>query len=116
MANIARKSNLVDTSRDKEYSRKTNTKARNVTLKSLDRVAEEIRGYKSEKRENTINTNSKTNLNKNISKNNLSLKELELLSGAIKGDVKVKTNTNISTRSKNTLSLESLAKNIKNNI
>jgi hypothetical protein len=116
MANIARKSNLIDTSSNDEYLKKTNIKARNKTFKSLDRVADEIRGYKNDIPVNISKQNSKKTTLNNTDKNNLSLKELELLSDAIKGETKIKTNTNISIGRKNTLSLESLAKNIKNNI
>lgn len=116
MANIARKSNLVDSSGNSDYLKKTTNKVREATFKSLDRVADEIRGYKKETKVNAnTSIKSKPSTVNSINKNNLSLKELELLSATIKGEVKINTSTNISTRRNNTLSLESLAKNVKNN-
>lgn len=116
MANIARKSNLVDSSGNSDYLKKTTNKVREATFKSLDRVADEIRGYKKETQVNAnTSIKSKPSTVNSINKNNLSLKELELLSATIKGEVKINTSTNISTRRNNTLSLESLAKNVKNN-
>jgi hypothetical protein len=117
MENIAKKSNFKDTVKKEEYPKRSGAnKARTKTFKSLDKVADEIRGYTKERPLNTQNVNSKQKGSNNISKNNLSLKELELLSGAIKGDIKVKNKSNVSKERNNTLSLDRLAKNIKNNI
>ena len=114
MANIARKSNLKDSSSKKIYSKNKDNKIRRTTFKSLDKLADEIRGHKVEKPKNSRDL--RTEERDSLAKNNLSLKELELLSDTITGKVKVRTDTNTSTKSKNTLTLESLARNIKNNI
>ncbi len=117
MENISKKSNFKDTSFVNDYSKgeKTN-KARTMTFKSLDKLADEIRGYKRERPLDVNNVSSKQNTVSDTSKNNLSLKELGLLSGAIKGEVKINSNESVSKGRKNTLSLDRLANNIKNKI
>lgn len=116
--NIAKKSlNKNDTQSytqcDNSSYEKSNEN-RNITLKRLDRVAEEIRESR-----NIANTEKDTykkeyNLSGNVDKNNLSLKELSLLSNVIKGNVEIERNTKPS-NGRNILSLDRLAKNIKEN-
>jgi hypothetical protein len=111
MDNIAKKSKVGTLSKSSyTLDRESKNKSRNITLKRLDRLADEIRGNTKEKPSNKNNIKS-TQVTKN--KNNLSLKELELLSSAIKGDLKIKPNKEVPTKHRNRLSLDGLAKNIK---
>ncbi len=88
---------------------------RSITLKRLDRVADEIRGSRKANDVDTKDTYKKaSNSTGNTDKNNLSLKELSLLSNVIKGNVKIEENIKTS-NGRNILSLDRLAKNIKEN-
>lgn len=139
MENIAKKSNFKDTPKNSDYGNKrAKSGSSPINLKTLDGVADGIRGYKEDKedKESNINISKRPSPGISTSNNNLSLKELSLLSRAIEGDIdtissqncidideskgktykKVGEDNNLSRGRKDTLSLDSLAKNIKNKI
>lgn len=118
MNNIAKRSlnKTDDTSYQKSYnsSYEKLNEHRNITLKRLDRVADEIKGNK---RSNDLNAKKDTYTNKynhteDTNKNNLSVKELSLLSDVIKGNIQIGENIK-HINGKNILSLDRLAKSIK---
>lgn len=121
MENIVNKTNLQDSKREADYgNRKDMDKSRDISFKSLDRLADEIRGYK-DQTHSSENRSSKEGLGAD----KLSPKEKSLLSAAIKGNintsskqryVKTREDKSLSKGPDNTLSLDRLAEKIKNNI
>lgn len=134
MENIARKSNLKDISKKTGYAReKAPSKAKDMDLKSLDSLADQVRGYKEDKVLDA-NKSARSGGVKTSRENNLSREEVSLISDLIAGKIDISNKqekTNIDPASsqrdlrtdrdslrvrKNALSLDKLAKNLKNGI
>lgn len=136
MENIAKKANITDSQKNTEYPRREDIgKASDIGLKSLDRLADQVRGFKEDKNSDSDKSVISDRVKSNR-KNNLSREELSLISGLIAGeidtansqrnrkmdpassqrDLKTSRANDIWGGRKDILSLDKLAKNIKNGI